>query len=209
MKRTITGILMATTIWGGAQQAGDLKLWYSKPASVWVEALPVGNGRIGAMVFGGVEEELLQLNESTLWSGGPVKPGINPDAHTYLPQIRQALLKEKDYSKANELTKKMQGLYTQSYMPLGDVMIKQDLGGGMPTDYYRGLSLQDAVATTRFTIGGVEYNREVFTSAPDNILVVRMSSSKPASLTLDVSAKSLLRYQLSTNGSNELLVSGK
>src|SRR5689334_5212791 len=70
----------------------SLKLWYSKPAVNWVEALPAGNGRIGAMVFGGVEEELLQLNESTLYSGGPVKKNINPGAYAYLSQVRDALL---------------------------------------------------------------------------------------------------------------------
>src|SRR5690349_23568585 len=93
-----------------------LKLWYNKPASQWVEALPVGNGHIGGMVFGRVDEELIQLNESTLYSGGPVKQHINPDAFQYLSGIREALLKEQDYSKANELAKKMQGYYTESYM---------------------------------------------------------------------------------------------
>ena len=70
----------------------NLKLWYTKPATVWTEALPVGNGRLGAMVFGGVEEELIQLNESTLWSGGPVKSGINPESAEHLAQVREALL---------------------------------------------------------------------------------------------------------------------
>ena len=103
----------------------DLKLWYNKPADLWTEALPLGNGRIGAMVFGRVEEELIQLNESTLWSGGPVKTNVNPQAPSYLPQIRNALLNEEDYAKANELTKKMQGLFSESYMPLGNLMINQ------------------------------------------------------------------------------------
>lgn len=186
-----------------------LTLWYNKPASKWVEALPVGNGKIGAMVFGGVEEELLQLNESTLWSGGPVKTNVNPDAPKYLQQIREALLKQKDYSKANALAKKMQGLYTESYLPLGDVTIRQVFNGALPTSYDRELNLEDAVTTTRFTVNGVDYKREVFTSAPDNVLVVRLTSNKTGSLSLDVSAKSLLRYQLSTNGKDELLVSGK
>jgi alpha-L-fucosidase 2 len=94
-----------------------------------VEALPVGNGHIGAMIFGGVEDELLQLNESTLYSGGPVKDTINPKAFSYLAAIREALLKEEDYSKADSLTKKMQGLFTESYMPMGDVMIHQNFNG--------------------------------------------------------------------------------
>ncbi|MEO8860497.1 MAG: glycoside hydrolase N-terminal domain-containing protein, partial [Ginsengibacter sp.] len=90
----------------------DLKLWYNKPAGQWTEALPLGNGRLGAMVFGKVNEELIQLNESTLWSGGPVKTDVNPQAASYLPLIRDALFNHEDYEKANELTKKMQGLYS-------------------------------------------------------------------------------------------------
>ena len=82
------------------------KLWYNKPAAVWTEALPVGNGRLGAMIFGRVSEELIQLNESTLWSGGPIPKTINPEAAQYLPQIRQVLMQEEDYAKAVPLAKK-------------------------------------------------------------------------------------------------------
>jgi len=161
-----------------AQKENNAKLWYKQPAAQWVEALPVGNGHIGAMVFGGVEEELLQLNESTLWSGGPVKTKVNPASPTFLPQIREALLKNQDYQKANELAKKMQGLFTESYLPMGDLKIIQDFKGVKPTVYYRDLNIENAMATTRFTVNGVEYTREIFTSAPDNILVIRISASK-------------------------------
>src|SRR6478609_635094 len=89
----------------------DLKLWYKQPARNWNEALPIGNGRIGAMVFGGVEKELIQLNEETLWSGGPVNRNPNPEAVKYLPQVRKALENE-DYKLAEELTKKIQGPFT-------------------------------------------------------------------------------------------------
>ncbi len=187
----------------------DLKLWYNKPSEKWVEALPVGNGKIGAMIFGGIEEELLQLNESTLWSGGPVKTNVNPESKSYLPQIREVLLKEEDYTKANQLTRKMQGLYSQSYLPLGDILIKQDFNNVNPTAYYRDLNIQNAVATTRFTVNDVEYTREIFTSAPDNILMVRISASKKAVLSLDISTKSVLKYSPSTKGNNELIINGK
>lgn len=187
----------------------SLKLWYDKPAAKWVEALPVGNGHIGGMIFGGVEEELIQLNESTLYSGGPVKRNINPEAHTYLPKIREALLREENYSRANELAKKMQGLFTESYLPLGDIIIKQNFNGAVPSAYYRDLDLQSATAVTRFTVNGVEYKREIFVSAPANVMIIRITSSRPAALRLDVSAKSQLRYKISINGSNELQVSGK
>ena len=97
-----TTVLFLATLFLNAQE--NLKLWYNNPAQVWVEALPVGNGRLGAMVFGRVDEELIQLNESTLWSGGPVSKSVNPTASSHLPAIRDALLKEEDYSKAEVLT---------------------------------------------------------------------------------------------------------
>ncbi|WP_353887415.1 glycoside hydrolase family 95 protein [uncultured Spirosoma sp.] len=185
------------------------KLWYDKPATQWVEALPLGNGRIGAMVFGGVEQELIQLNESTLWSGGPVKKGVNPQAATYLPAIREALLNQEDYAKADELTKKLQGFYTESYLPLSDLMIKQHLPTGAPTNYYRDLSIANALATTRFTQGGVTFKRELFTSAPANVLVIRLSADKARQLSLDVATQSKLRIQKVAQGANELVVNGK
>lgn len=110
-KAALLVVLILVEYQAFAQNENNLKLWYKQPASQWEEALPVGNGHIGAMVFGGVEEELLQLNESTFWSGGPVKTRINPESPKYLPQIREALLKSADYEKANELAKKMQGLF--------------------------------------------------------------------------------------------------
>ena len=187
----------------------DLKLWYKYPAKEWVEALPLGNGKIGAMVFGGVEEELIQLNESSLYSGGPVKKTINPSAQSFLPSIRTALLSEENYSKAYELTKNMQGLYTESYLPLGDVFLKQNFGGAQPTAYYRDLDIQQAIATTSFTINGVKYQREIFINAPDNIMVMRLTTNRKGSLNFDLSSRSQLRYELSVSGTNELVVSGK
>src|SRR5690349_11313159 len=95
----------------GSTAQRPLKLWYKQPAKVWTEALPVGNGRLGAMVFGRVGEELIQLNEATLWTGGPVKTNVNPKAYENLLQAREALFKEENYGKAYELAKNMQGYY--------------------------------------------------------------------------------------------------
>jgi alpha-L-fucosidase 2 len=187
--------------------AQPLKLWYKQPARNWNEALPVGNGRLGVMVFGKVNEELLQLNESTLWSGGPIDPNPNPDAKTYLPQIRKALFEE-DYELATSLTKKMQGLYTESYEPLGDLLIRQPFSG-QPTTYYRDLNISDATATTRFTVDGVTYSREIFVSAPDQVIVVRLTADKPGKLNFVASTKSQLRYQLAAINNRELALTGK
>ena len=147
-----------------AQQ--NLKLLYQQPAKVWTEALPIGNGRLGAMIFGKESDELLQLNESTLWSGGPVSDQVNPDAPKYLPQVREAVFAG-DYVKAAELCKKMQGVYSENYLPLGDVMIKQQFKSSSSQNYYRDLNISDAVATTRFKMDGVTYTRQIFSSSPD------------------------------------------
>jgi alpha-L-fucosidase 2 len=185
------------------------KLWYKQPAKEWTEALPVGNGRLGAMIFGKVNDELIQLNESTLWSGGPVPTSINQDAPKYLPQIREILLKEEDYEKATPLVKKMQGLYTESYMPLGDLLIKQKFKDTVASSYYRDLNLKNAVSTTKFTIDGTEFIRQIFSSAPDQVIVIRLSSNKPKQLNFTVTTKSILPYQLSVKGANELIMKGK
>lgn len=192
-----------------ANAQSGLSLWYDKPAVEWVEALPVGNGKIGGMVFGRVEEELIQLNESTLYSGGPVKQQINPDAFQYLPRIREALLKDQDYSKANELAKKMQGYFTESYMPLGDLLLKQSFNGGVTTAYHRELDIRTATATTRYTVNGVDYTREVFCSAPGNVMVIRLRSSVPNAINLSAGLKSPLHYTLAAKAGKELVMSGK
>src|SRR5688500_15551410 len=124
-----------------ATAQSDLRLWYNQPARNWNEALPVGNGRLGAMVFGKVDEELIQLNEETLWSGGPVNNNPNPLAQKVLPQIREALLRE-DFEAAEKLTQQMQGLFTESYEPLGDIRIKHLFNSpSEPTQYYRDLNI--------------------------------------------------------------------
>ena len=132
-----------------AQQS--LKSWDTQPGMKWVEALPLGNGKIGAMVFGGMEQELIQLNESTLWSSGPVKSNVNPEAPEYLTQVREALLKKKDYDTADKLTRKIQGMYPQSYLPFGDLVIKPDFKGAKASAYYRDLNIDNAVATTKLS----------------------------------------------------------
>lgn len=187
----------------------NIKLWYDKPAVEWTEALPVGNGRLGAMVFGRVNEELIQLNESSLWSGGPVKTNINPEAKNYLPEIRKALLNDEDYEKAIALTKKMQGLFTESYLPLGDLVIKQTLKDTVAVKYYRDLNINDAITTTKFTADGVEYKREVFASAPGQVIVIKLSASKAHALNFTVNAKSPLRFKTSAFANNELVLQGK
>ena len=112
-------------------------LWYNQPAKEWNEALPIGNGRLGAMIFGRPGIELIQLNEETLWTGGPVDKNPNPDAPKFLQPVRDALFKD-SINQAIQLLKKMQGPNTEMYQPLGDIILKQELRN-KPSAYYRDL----------------------------------------------------------------------
>ena len=208
-KKLYFSLFISATFYLNLAAQQNEKLWYSKPASVWTEALPVGNGRLGAMVFGRVNEELIQLNESTLWSGGPVPQSINPDAAQYLPQIRKILMGQEDYAGAVPLAKKMQGLYTESYMPLGDLIIKQKFKDTVASSYYRDINIKNAVTTTRFVADGTEYTRQIFSSAPDQVIVIRFSSNKLKKINFVISAKSLLRYRNIVSGKNEVIMKGK
>lgn len=207
MQLRATLSLLGLLLSGLALAQQPLKLWYNQPAKEWTQALPVGNGRLGVMVFGRPNEELLQLNESTLWSGGPADLNPNPDAPTYLPQIRKAL-DEGNYELATKLTKKLQGRYTESYEPLGDLLIRQPLSG-QPTTYYRDLNINNATATTRFAVAGVTYTREVFVSAPDQVIVVRLTASQKGKLTFVAAARSPLHYTTSATGNRNVAMTGK
>lgn len=210
LKASVYLLVLATLILGFSYESSaqqDLKLWYKQPARNWNEALPVGNGRIGAMVFGRVNEELIQLNEETLWSGGPVNNNPNPGAVKYLPQIRKALENE-DYKLAEDLTKKMQGLFTESYEPLGDLLIKQDFKIA-PSAYRRELDISNALSLTTFTVDGVEYSREIFISAADQVMVIRLKSSKKGALNFSASTSSPLVYRNVVLANDQLAMKGQ
>lgn len=193
----------------GGRAQDNLRIWYDKPAGAWVEALPVGNGHLGAMVFGRPEEELIQLNESTLWSGGPRKNNVNPEAHKYLAPLRAAL-GSKDFDKAKELAKKMQGHYSESFLPLGDLRIKQIFKSwGAVSAYKRDLDISSAVASVSYTQGGTAYKREIFTSLADNVLAVKISADRPGMLTLHASLTSELRPAVTASGNDKLYMNAK
>ena len=172
----------------------DLKLHYNQPAVEWTEALPIGNGTLGAMVFGRVDTELIQLNEATLWSGGPVQKNVNPNAFKNLALIREELKKE-NYEKAYELTKNMQGAYSESFMPLGDLILTQDFGGNKPDYYNRSLDIQTGLAVTSFKIGGINYKREIFASAPAQCIVMKLSADQLKKISVILDASSLLKNE--------------
>ena len=167
--------------------AQETLLWYTKPAENFDQALPVGNGRIGAMVFGGVETEHLKLNEDSLWSGG-LRDRNNPDAFGALQQIRTLLQQEK-ISQAEELAlQTMTGCPDNSrhYMPLADLDVCFSKESHV-TDYRRSLDLSSAIALTEYTLDGVHYQRSVFVSEPDNVLVLHVSADQPGKVSFAAS----------------------
>ncbi len=168
-----------------------MKLQYTVPANVWTEALPIGNGRLGGMIFGGVHQERIQFNEDTLWSGPPVD-GNNPNAKEVLPQIRE-LINDKNYKEADKLSKQMMGPYTQSYLPFGELHLTME-HGNIFHSYSRELNLEEGIAAVRYNVGSIQYTREYLTSFPDQIMAVRLTASEPGALSMHVGLVSPLRY---------------
>ena len=184
-----------------------LKLWYDTPATKWEEALPLGNGRLGAMVFGNPLDELYQLNEETLWSGAPGDKN-NPKAKLALDAIRAAV-DAGDYALARRLWKENgQGPYTARYLPLADMRIRM-LTPGEPSALYRDLNLDDATATVSYELDGIRYERTSFISYPDQTLVVRLEADIPDAISFDLSLTSKLRYHFESDSTDCLALVGK
>jgi alpha-L-fucosidase 2 len=190
-----------------ASAQSKLKLWYNKPASIWEEALPLGNGKTGAMVFGGVKTERYQLNDNTLWSGHPVE-GNNPDGPKILEQVRAQIFAG-NWDSATTLWKKMHGPYSARYLPLADLWIRNvsnDTAGG---NYYRELDISNAVSTVRYTINGVTYKRESFISHPGKAMVIRISADKKAALNFTLGLTSKLKYKTRIQSDAYMILRGK
>jgi len=182
-------------------------LWYADPASYFEEALPLGNGRIGAMVYGGIPFEHILLNEETLWAGGPVDPEMNPGAKAFLPKVREALFNG-NYPLADKTIRNMQGKFSESFLPLGDLTFdfRHDRDA---KDYSRELNLREAVATTRYRIGSITYEREVFVSHPDQLLIIRLTSSIAGTLDFTIRCTSQLRHNTRTTPDHRLILEGR
>lgn len=222
ISRFVSIALLAVGVSAGSlfgSLAADLTLHYTRPATEWVEALPVGNGRLGAMVFGGIHQERLQLNEDTLWAGGPYDPS-NPEARDALPQVRQ-LLADGDYEAAQKLAQQKlmaRPLRQLPYQTLGDIILTFS-GSDVVHGYRRELNLDTAVAKTEYTSGGgawaVRYTREVFASPTDQVIVVRLQADRPnqpnqpAHLNFVLGAQSPQHARSRTEGDDVLILAGR
>jgi len=155
-----------------------LSLQYNKPAEQWEEALPLGNGRIGAMVYGGTKIETIQLNEDTFWSG-ILRKTSDSSAKRHLDEVRE-LIFDRQYRRAQDIIEsEMLGPWTESYLPVGELKIAINELDGEINGYIRKLDIKNALHTTNFSCGGCEYSYETFISAPDNVVVVRLKSNEP------------------------------
>jgi alpha-L-fucosidase 2 len=189
----------------------SLRLWYEAPASQWIGALPVGNGRLGAMVFGGTVDERLQLNDITVWSGGPQPNANRPEGWKHLDHIRH-VIREGRYDEAEKLCNQFltcQVNYDENkYQTLGDLNLSFTLPPGEVSGYRRWLDLDTATAGVEFTAGGTTYRREVFSSAPDKMLVQRLSASGAGQLNFDVRLSRPENAQTRTVGPDMLVMTG-
>lgn len=181
--------LLATHAQG---QQLPMRLWYDKPATRFESALPIGNGRLGAMVYGGTETNILTLNDITFWSGRPVDPKTDEGANRWIPEIRQALFDE-NYRLADSLQHHVQGPNSQYYMPLATLRIT-DNNSGLATRYRRALSLDSAVCTDSYERGGVTFTREYFASAPDKVIALRIMASRAGAINCSVGLSSPVNH---------------
>lgn len=187
MKRILSTLIICvfTSIAVNAQQH---KLWYSKPASHWLEALPIGNSHLGAMVYGGTDVEQIQLNEETFWSGSP-HDNNNPSAKVAIKEVRKLIFAGKEEQADSIIGRTFfKGPHGQKFLPLGDLSLKFSYqSNSEPSNYRRELNLGDALNTTSFEVDGVKYDRIVFASQADNAVVVQITASKKKALNFAVS----------------------
>ena len=191
--------------------SGEWVLWYQQPGSYWTEALPVGNGRLGAMVFGGIAREIIQLNEDTLWSGKPIERA-KPEAAEHLEEARQLLFAGK-YEEGQKLVYEKimgrrlnRGMHT--YQALGNLELNFEYGDAPTTQYQRQLDLDTGIATTAYTVGEISYRREVFISVPDQAVIVRIVANQPGSLSFDLGLTRLRDALVTSVGDDGLVMTG-
>jgi alpha-L-fucosidase 2 len=190
------------------EEWNHLKLWYNKPAGQWTEALPVGNGRLGAMVYGTVQTERMQLNEDTVWAGHPLD-WDRVGAYKYLPEARRLIFEGK-YAEAQGIMQRefMGERLIRSYQTLGDLRLGFG-DNGQVSDYRRQLDLDAAVVTVTYRLGDATFTREVFSSPVDQCIVVRLTCDKPAQITFDASLWRPEDFTVETVGPDRIMIKGQ
>ena len=214
MKHFKTYLAAMALALSGCQSAtdscGTTELWYAQPAKVWMESLPIGNGRLGAMTYGGIEEEKLALNESTMWSGQYNENQNIPFGREKMNQLRKLFFEGK-LSEGNRIAgDNLHGNQTSfgTHLPIGDLKMQFIYPEGKVTDYRRSLSLDEAVSSVSFNSGGVNYKREYFATNPDNVLVLRLTADKQKSITMNMGLDLMRQADLSVEN-NQLVFTGK
>jgi len=209
MKRILLTFIFFTIIISTySQNEKLLKLWYTHPAKLWVEALPVGNGRLGAMIFGDPAKEIIQLNENTVWAGQPNR-NDNTNAKEALPEVRKLIFEGK-YKEAqslinqNIISKTSHGM---PYQTVGNLKLAFP-GHDNYSDYYRELDIENALVSSRYTLNGVKYETKVFSSYPDQVIITQIKADKPGSITFTATTDRPSKVNVTTKGNNELILKG-
>lgn len=205
MTRNLLTLALISCVLTGFAQQPQLKLWYDQPANFFEEALPIGNGKLGATIYGSPDDNQIQLNDITLWSGKPVDRDLDKGAYKWLPEIRKALFNE-NYKLADSLQRHLQGPNSAYYMPLATLHILDD-SSGKPTDYYRELNIDSALCKDRYTRNGVTYTREYFLSNPDKVFIIKIKADKPGKLNLSLTLNSEINHKVRASG-NRLFMTG-
>ena len=182
-----------------------MTLWYNRPAQYFEESLPIGNGKLGALIYGGTEQDKLQLNDITLWTGQPVDRDEDAGASKWIPEIRKALFNE-DYRLADSLQLHVQGHNSQYYQPLATLLIN-DYNRGKASNYHRQLSLDSAICKTTFMRDGVRYEREYWASNPDKMIAIRLTADRKESLNVGLALTSLVPHKVKAS-QNQLTMTG-
>nr|WP_296086513.1 glycoside hydrolase family 95 protein [uncultured Prevotella sp.] len=195
MKHYVLTLTLALASQIGSQAASlPYKLWYNQPARAFEESLPIGNGKLGALIYGGADKDSLYLNDITLWTGTPVNPNEGGDAYKWIPKIREALFKE-DYKTADSLQHYVQGHNSEYYQPLGLLQIK-DANSGKASQYYRELSLDNSIAQVSYLRNGVKYTKEYFASHPDKLIAIKLGASQKNAINCEISLTSLIPHKV-------------
>jgi alpha-L-fucosidase 2 len=191
-----------------AQDDTLLKLWYNQPAGQWVEAMPIGNGRLGAMVFGNPSQERIQLNENTIWAGQPYR-NDNPEARKALPEVRQLIFEGKVREAQNLVNRTFIARNSQGmpYQTAGNLILAFP-GHENFSNYYRELNIETAVTGIRYDVNGVTYTRELFASFPEQVIICRITANRPGQIHFTASMDHPAPVDVSTDGNDLLIMSG-